>query len=69
VLWIMLVRPARRSNRRTLLNWAAGVTLVWCLYSTVWLPYLDSRAAIGLSSKASAVHLPDPGLRREPQPR
>src|SRR6185312_1758142 len=26
LLWIALVRPARRSNRRALLNWAAGVT-------------------------------------------
>lgn len=43
LLWVALVRPARRSNRRALLNWAAGVTLVWCLYSTIWLPYLDSR--------------------------
>ena len=29
VLWIVLVRPARRSNRRAVLNWAVGVTLVW----------------------------------------
>ena len=43
VLWIMLVRPARRTNRRAVLNWAAGVTLLWGLYSTIWLPYVDSR--------------------------
>lgn len=61
VLWIMLVRPARRSNRRTLLNWAAGVTLVWCLYSTIWLPYLDSRRSYRHVVESSAVHLPDQG--------
>ncbi|MBS0319333.1 MAG: hypothetical protein JSR18_02225 [Proteobacteria bacterium] len=43
LLWVALVRPARKSNRRALLNWAAGVVLVWGLYSTIWLPYLDSR--------------------------
>lgn len=43
VTWLMLVRPARRSNRRAVLNWAAGITLVWGLYMTIWLPYLDSR--------------------------
>lgn len=43
LLWIALVRPARKSNRRVLLNWAAGVVLLWGLYSTIWLPYLDSR--------------------------
>ena len=61
VLWVMLVRPARRSNRRTLLNWAAGVTLVWCLYSTIWLPYLDSRRSYRHVVESSAVHLPERG--------
>jgi 4-amino-4-deoxy-L-arabinose transferase-like glycosyltransferase len=61
VLWVMLVRPARRSNRRTLLNWAAGVTLVWCLYSTLWLPYLDSRRSYRHVIESSAVHFPDRG--------
>jgi 4-amino-4-deoxy-L-arabinose transferase-like glycosyltransferase len=61
VLWVMLVRPARRSNRRTLLNWAAGITLVWCLYSTIWLPYLDSRRSYRHVVESSAVHLPDRG--------
>ncbi len=57
ILWIMLVRPARRSNRRTLLNWAAGVTLVWCLYSTIWLPYLDSRRTYRHVVESSAAYL------------
>jgi 4-amino-4-deoxy-L-arabinose transferase-like glycosyltransferase len=61
VLWVMLVRPARRCNRRALLNWAAGVTLVWCLYSTIWLPYLDSRRSYRHVVESSAVHLPDEG--------
>jgi 4-amino-4-deoxy-L-arabinose transferase-like glycosyltransferase len=61
VLWVVLVRPARRSNRRTLLNWAAGVTLVWCLYSTIWLPYLDSRRSYRHVVEASAVDLPEEG--------
>jgi 4-amino-4-deoxy-L-arabinose transferase-like glycosyltransferase len=60
-LWVVLVRPARRSNRRTLLNWAAGVTLVWCLYSTIWLPYLDSRRSYRHVVESSAVHLPEAG--------
>jgi 4-amino-4-deoxy-L-arabinose transferase-like glycosyltransferase len=42
-LWIVLVRPARRSNRRALLNWTAGMTLIWGLLATIWLPYLDAR--------------------------
>ena len=58
LLWIALVRPARRSNRRALLNWAAGVTLAWCLYSTIWLPYLDSRRSYRAMIDDLALHLP-----------
>ena len=43
VLWLALVRPARRTNRRAVLNWAVGMTLVWGMFTSIWLPYLDSR--------------------------
>ena len=42
-LWIVLVRPARRSNRRAVLNWTVGMTLIWGLSTTIWLPYVDAR--------------------------
>ncbi len=60
-LWVVLVRPARRSNRRTVLNWAAGMTLLWGLYSTIWLPYLDSRRSYRSVVEAAATHLPAQG--------
>jgi 4-amino-4-deoxy-L-arabinose transferase-like glycosyltransferase len=60
VLWFVLVRPARRSNRRAVLNWAAGVTLLWGLYSTIWLPYLDSRRSYKTMIEAAAMHLLTP---------
>lgn len=58
ILWIVLVRPARRSNRRAVLNWAAGMTLVWGLYMTIWLPYLDSRRSYRPVAESLAAHLP-----------
>jgi len=61
LLWITLVRPARRSNRRALLNWAAGVTLAWGLYSTIWLPYLDSRRSYRAMMEDLEAHLPSRG--------
>jgi len=61
LLWIALVRPARRSNRRALLNWAAGVTLAWGLYSTIWLPYLDSRRSYRQVMEDLDAHLPARG--------
>lgn len=60
-LWIVLVRPARRSNRRAILNWAAGVTLIWGLVTTIWLPYLDSRRSYRWTVEAAAAHLPPSG--------
>ena len=58
VLWVVLVRPARRSNRRAILNWAAGVTLIWGLVTTIWLPYLDSRRSYRWTVEAIAKELP-----------
>jgi 4-amino-4-deoxy-L-arabinose transferase-like glycosyltransferase len=58
LLWFLLVRPARQSNRRTVLNWAAGMTLVWGLYSTIWLPYLDSRRSYRYVGESIASRLP-----------
>jgi 4-amino-4-deoxy-L-arabinose transferase-like glycosyltransferase len=61
VLWVMLVRPARRSNRRAILNWAAGVTLIWGLVTTIWLPYLDSRRSYRWTVENVAMRLPRDG--------
>jgi 4-amino-4-deoxy-L-arabinose transferase-like glycosyltransferase len=58
VLWLALVRPARRSNRRAVLNWAAGMTLVWGLFATIWLPYVDSRRSYRPVAESLTVHLP-----------
>jgi len=61
LLWLALVRPARRSNRRAVLNWAAGMTLLWALYSTIWLPYLDSRRSYRTVAQSMAAQLPTQG--------
>jgi 4-amino-4-deoxy-L-arabinose transferase-like glycosyltransferase len=31
-----------RSIRRSVINWAAGVTLLWLLAVTLWMPWLNS---------------------------
>ena len=42
VLWLILVWRVGRSMRRAVVNWATGITLVWILAMTLWLPWLDS---------------------------
>jgi 4-amino-4-deoxy-L-arabinose transferase-like glycosyltransferase len=58
--WIVLVRPARRSNRRAVLNWAAGITLIWGLTATIWLPYINSRRTYDTLGQQLAVYRPAP---------
>jgi len=41
-LWMILVWRVGRSMRRAVVNWATGMTLIWILAMTLWLPYLDS---------------------------
>jgi 4-amino-4-deoxy-L-arabinose transferase-like glycosyltransferase len=42
VAWVVMVWRVGRSMRRATLNWASGVTLVWILAMTLWLPWLDN---------------------------
>jgi 4-amino-4-deoxy-L-arabinose transferase-like glycosyltransferase len=42
LLWIVLVWRVGRSVRRSIINWAGGVTLLWVLAMTLWLPWLES---------------------------
>lgn len=42
VLWLVMVWRVGRSMRRAVVNWAAGMTLIWVLAMTLWLPWLDS---------------------------
>ena len=42
VLWVLLVWRVGRSMRRAVLNWAGGVTLLWVLAMTLWLPWLNN---------------------------
>jgi 4-amino-4-deoxy-L-arabinose transferase-like glycosyltransferase len=42
VLWLVLTWRVGRSMRRAVVNWATGITLIWILAMTLWLPWLDS---------------------------
>ncbi|HEY6280510.1 MAG TPA: hypothetical protein VIW72_01780 [Burkholderiales bacterium] len=40
--WFALISRIGRSNRRSIINWAGGMTMVWMLAMTLWLPWLDT---------------------------
>ena len=41
-LWAALVARTMPTTRRALVNWGGGITLMWILASTLWLPYVDA---------------------------
>lgn len=41
-VWLVVVANAKRSNRAAVNDWAIGITMVWSLLMTIWLPWIDS---------------------------
>ena len=41
-LWVALVARTMPTTRRAIVNWGGGITLMWILASTLWLPYVDA---------------------------
>jgi 4-amino-4-deoxy-L-arabinose transferase-like glycosyltransferase len=42
LIWCLVVLKAKRSNRAVVTDWAVGITMVWGLLMTLWLPWLDA---------------------------
>ena len=59
VLWVLLVWRVGRSIRRSVINWAAGVTLLWILSMTLWLPWLDFNKSYRTMVTSLAAALPE----------
>ena len=59
VLWLLLVWRVGRSIRRSVINWAAGVTLLWVLLMTLWLPWLDFNKSYRTMVTSLAEALPE----------
>jgi 4-amino-4-deoxy-L-arabinose transferase-like glycosyltransferase len=58
LFWLLPLRRSFKSGRRAAVNWTAGITLLWGLLATIWLPWLNhgkSHAAVLTELKA---HLP-----------
>lgn len=59
VLWLVMVWRIGRSMRRAVVNWAAGMTLIWILAMTLWLPWLDSGKSYRGMVNALQASLPN----------
>jgi 4-amino-4-deoxy-L-arabinose transferase-like glycosyltransferase len=56
LIWLFAIFRSQFSNRSSATNWAIGMTCVWTLLMTLWLPLIDSarsyRAVFSSLSKA-----------------
>ena len=41
LVWVVIVARSLRSTRRALVNWSAGITMVWMLVMTLGVPLVD----------------------------
>lgn len=58
LIWLVVVARSLRTTRRALVNWSAGITMVWMLAMTLGLPLVDqARSYRGVSQKL-AENLP-----------
>lgn len=57
LLWVYAVVRAHRNNRRAIVNWAAGVTLVWVLVNFLGLPAVDYRLSYRGAAQTIAAQL------------
>ena len=61
LLWVGLVWRVGRSNRRAIMNWAAGLTLFWVLTNLFLLAYIDYGKTYRGMIEQVKVHLPAKG--------
>jgi 4-amino-4-deoxy-L-arabinose transferase-like glycosyltransferase len=59
IIWLLLVWRVGRSIRRSVINWAAGITLLWVLLMTLWLPWLDVNKSYRSMVTSLATALPE----------
>ena len=57
VVWIATINT-KRSNRAAITDWAVGVTMVWSLLMTLWLPLIDNAKSYYPVAKALKHNLP-----------
>jgi len=55
-IWVVVVARSLRTTRRAVVNWSAGITMVWMLAMTLGLPLVDqARSYRGVASRLQAA--------------
>jgi 4-amino-4-deoxy-L-arabinose transferase-like glycosyltransferase len=62
LIWLAVIARSLRSTRRALVNWTAGITMVWMLVMTLGVPLVDQARSYRAVS-AKLVGAVPPGVR------
>ncbi len=58
LVWVYALMRAHRNNRRAIVNWAAGVTLVWMLLNMLGLPAVNHVQSYRTTAAVIAAQMP-----------
>lgn len=58
IVWLVAVLRTRRTHRRAIVNWCAGMTLIWMLANLLWLPAIDHVRSYRSTAAAIKTALP-----------
>lgn len=58
LVWGLVVFKAKRSNRAVVTDWAVGITMVWGLLMTLWLPWIDAAKSYDTTIAAMKKSMP-----------
>ena len=61
LVWLVVVARSLRSTRRAVVNWAAGITMVWMLMMTLGVPLVDQARSYRVVASKIVENLP-PGF-------
>lgn len=62
LIWLVVVARSLRSTRRAVVNWTAGIAMVWMLVMTLGVPLVDqARSYRGLAARLAAELPPGAG--------
>lgn len=62
LIWLAVVARSLRTTRRAIVNWAAGITMVWMLVMTLGAPLVDqARSYRSVAARIAAALPPDHG--------
>ncbi len=59
LVWIAVAARSVRSTRRAIVNWAAGITMVWMLVMTLGVPLVDQARSYRAISSRMIENLPE----------